>query len=461
MPRKSRGQEGSASRPSDRASIAIEDSSKDRYRFKARFGALIAATGVAGVPRALCHYLGELGLSYADLGFITHILSYRWTSAYPFPSQRKLAEQAGIGRSGIQRRAYALQALEYLQIAERYDQDDGRRTSNGYDLTPLLDRLNELILRDWDTVWKHRDPLVSDDVPGEADSFTRVDNSVDNSPDRSQESVGDRLQKWEGPHPHKAAGDSGDFGASPADKNHHEEESIKKRQLQPTTPDRRGENLEKNSLRATTTTVPTLVDSKSTGDVEAGRTRAIDRVVADYSDQFDDRRHLSSNRTQARRLCQQSGLEVEEFVQVLYEAGARTASHLDRIEKAESDGIHHTPKVMPYFFGVIRGVLRERGCKVEENISDASKQGVSLDALCTALSKRVKREMALRWLDGAQILDWNQAGKRLLLGIADPAGAGKLRAEYSAVLQRAIDDIAGPGVSIEVEPIAGSGRGRR
>ncbi|MGH2411830.1 MAG: hypothetical protein ACRDGS_15925, partial [Chloroflexota bacterium] len=114
MPRKSRGQDGGAGRPVDHAPPDTEDPGRDRYRFKARFGALIAATGVAGVPRALCHYLGELGLSYADLGFITHILSYRWTSDYPFPSQRRLAEQAGIGRTGIQRRAYALQALEYL-----------------------------------------------------------------------------------------------------------------------------------------------------------------------------------------------------------------------------------------------------------------------------------------------------------------------------------------------------------
>jgi hypothetical protein len=81
-----------------------DGTSRDGYSFKARFGALIAATGVAGVPRALCHYLGELGLSYADLGFVTHVLSYRWTSAFPFPAQRKLAEQAGIGRTGIQRR---------------------------------------------------------------------------------------------------------------------------------------------------------------------------------------------------------------------------------------------------------------------------------------------------------------------------------------------------------------------
>src|SRR5205814_53487 len=83
-------------------------------------------TGVAVVPRALCHYLGELGLSYTDLGFITHILSYRWTTAYPFPAQRKLAQQAGVGRTGIQRRVYALQSLGYLEIAERYTQDDGR-----------------------------------------------------------------------------------------------------------------------------------------------------------------------------------------------------------------------------------------------------------------------------------------------------------------------------------------------
>ncbi|MGH7861435.1 MAG: hypothetical protein ACREOS_04265, partial [Candidatus Dormibacteraceae bacterium] len=60
-----------------------------------------------------------------------------------------------------------------------------------------------------------------------------------------------------------------------------------------------------------------------------------------------------------------------------------------------------------------------------------------------------------RWLHGARILDWDEIGKRLLLGIADPAGAEKLRTEYSAVLQRAIEEIAGPGVSVDVLPISG------
>ena len=158
----------------------------------------------------------------------------------------------------------------------------------------------------------------------------------------------------------------------------------------------------------------------------------LDRVIADYSDQFDDRRHLSSNQTQARRLCGHSGLGVADFVQVLYEAGARTASHVDRIERIESDGIHRLPRVRPYFFGVVKGVLRERGCNIPVSVHDTSASVVQLDALAAALGKRVKPATARRWL----------------------AGAAKLRAEYFKILQHAMVDVAGPDVKIEVESIA-------
>lgn len=358
MPRKSRQW------PDD--NLPVDPDAEDpraQYRFKERFGALIAATGVAAVPRALCHYLGELGLSYADLGFITHLLSYRWTSAYPFPKQRKLAQQAGLTRNGVQRRVYALQSLGYLDITERFDQESGRRTSNGYDLTPLLDRLNTLILRDWDTIWKHRDPLVSD-----GDDDDNVDNLVEKSAPHRVLSAPAGTQNSAGGRQQISAGVSRHSSLDPAHRNQsHEKESFDNKQvLKGRSKEDEIPAKEEENLRATTTKASISSNSQLVS-VNHPRSATLDRIIADYSDQFGDRRHLSSNRSRARRLWAQTDLTDEEFAKVLYLAGARTAAHADQVRNVESDGVHWEPKLMPYFFGVVKGILQERGWQIDES----------------------------------------------------------------------------------------------
>jgi biotin operon repressor len=302
---------------------------------------LIAATGVAGVPRALCHYLGELSLSYTDLGFITHILSYRWTSAYPFPSQRKLAAQAGIGRTGIQRRICALQDLGYLEVAERYDEQNGRRTSNGYNLTPLLERLNELILRDWDTLWKHRDPLVSN---GEDDETTPP-RPVDSSPPGPQKSAGASRQKWAGGRSQKWVGPGRRMSVGPAPRSAPEVEAPNSDAARMESQSIEDEPVEEKHHRATTTPhVSPLV--------------LIERAIAADSDELGDQRHLAANRTRARRLWSQTDLPADEFVRILGEARARTLEHAERVISQERTGVHLAPMLMPYYFGVVKGILR-------------------------------------------------------------------------------------------------------
>lgn len=415
---------------------------RDSYSFKARFGALIAATGVAGVPRALCHYLGELGLSYADLGFVTHILSYRWTSAFPYPSQRKLAEQGGVGRTGIQRRVYALQELGYLRIAERYDQQDGRRTSNGYDLTPLLDRLNELILRDWDTVWKHRDPLVSD---GDDESGYPPP-PVDNSPSGPQYEAGGRPQKWAGEVSQKSAGAISDLGAGPAQKSARKKDPIDQ-DIPRQDPRKRDQSIREKQLRAT------MASSEVEGNLTPpppGVTTSLDEVIATYSAQFQDRRHLTANRTRVQRLYQQSGLPLDEFVAVLGEASARTIDHTDKISG---------PHSMPYFFGVIKGILRERGQVVDgpSDQADGQDDPVDLARLATILGRRIDARLVNRWLAGAQILHWDTDNASCEIGLTDRDGARKLGLEYRRILGRAVHDVVGRPIEVDVRFIDASG----
>jgi hypothetical protein len=391
------------------------------------------------VPRALCHYLGELGLSYADLGFLTHLLSYRWTTAYPFPKQRKLADQAGLTRNGIQRRVYALQALGYLNTNERFDQESGRRTTNSYDLTPLLDRLNDFILRDWDTVWKHRDPLVAD-----ASDEASPHPNVDNTPSGRGVSASTRTQDSAIPRTRSSAGSGRAIEAPPADQT--QQHGVDEPQLEMALPDSgpQPDPTEAETDHRSATTLSTL-DGLSSDELAS--------AIADYSDQFGDRRHLSGNRTRSIRLWQQSGFSEAEFVKAVYTAGARTASRAARVRGSPSEGDADAPKnLMPYFFGVLKGVVAELSASAS---SGGSTRDPDVAAIGTRLAKSLHPTLVDGWLSGARVVSHDLDSGALVLVMASDVGARKLGTEYQRLLVRAANDALGHVTSVEIRLGAG------
>jgi hypothetical protein len=418
----------------------------DPYSFKARFGDLIASTGVTIVPRALFFYSGELGLSYADVGFVGHILSYRWTTTVPFPSQGKLAQQAGLTRRGLRLRVMALKSLGYLRVVERFAQE-GRQTSNGYDFSPLLARLNELIRRDWESVWKHRDPLVAAEDDG---VVADGDISVDKPPPVEVSFRGERERNYRGEGVESFRGERDRSFRLPESESASEEDSVKKEGQGRSGNSDRKEDSRTSSLRATRTSdIPSPARQ-----IELPHDPSIDRAIADYSDQFGDRPHLAANQTRAHRLWRQTRLESREFLDVLYVAGGRTASHLGEIEGTETDGIHRHPKAMPYYLGVVKGVLRERGWTIEEKSTSPSIGPFNLSALQQALGRRVEPKTVSKWLDGARVLDWDPGEKRLTLGIRDPAGLEQLTEGYGPILQRTAAELAGIEVRVDITRLA-------
>jgi len=407
-----------------------------QYRFRERFGALIAATGVAGVPRALCHYLGELGLSYADLGFITHLLSYRWTTAYPYPKQRKLAAQAGLTRNGIQRRVYALQSLGYLNANERFDQQSGRRTTNSYDLTPLLDRLNDLILRDWDTVWKHRDPLVADSAEDESEASVQI--AVDNPPPGRELSASPGTQDSAIPLPRKSAGARRANVASPADSSGQHGLDTPEPDAPPDDdppPDQDASDEDAIHRPAT-----------ATSRLDCSIPEELARAIADYSDQFGDRRHLAGNRTRALRLWQESGLAEGEFLRAVYTAGARTATRADRVRGSSSTGEPDGPKnLMPYFFGVLKGVVGEVAAG-----GDGPTESAAMRKIRLRLAESLHPTLVTGWLAGARVVSHDRASGELVLALTNEVGARKLGVEYRRLLVRAANEAVGDVSSVEL-----------
>ena len=90
----------------------------------------------------------------------------------------------------------------------------------------------------------------------------------------------------------------------------------------------------------------------------------IDQIIRDISLEFHDSMHVTSNCTQARNLWRASGLDVADFVEILYIAREITRKR-GNIDKLATDDTSSTFKGAknraPYFFRVIRNELRSLG----------------------------------------------------------------------------------------------------
>lgn len=420
------------------------------YSFEARFGKIIAAVGIAAIPRALYYYMGELGLSYADVGFIGHLLSFRWTSEVPFPGVEKLARQAGCRASTIQRRRQAIEELGYCAVVPRFSQ--GRQTSNGYDLSALFERLEACIRRDWQTIWKDRDPMVGDDVPDD-DPFADhalVPGPVDNTPGDREVAALPGRDSAAPPGRAFATGagrESGAPGAAPPRPHEsHDSEDMRRRDERPgeSKHDHQGAAIRAAEIRV----VPP--GSTSQDDGLPASVPVATALAAYAKDLRDGPRSRAGNYTRARRIWAASGLDEPNFLRFLARAH-------DRAQRAPvvGDGAAHAGSRMPYFFAVLEDLVdAARG----DDLARAWRQ------VLRALRASLRPDVVRRWLDGARLASVERApdGDALLatVVIPDRTGRSKLGAEYRHTLERALSSALGEPARAEVrEPPPPRGRG--
>jgi len=121
----------------------ISDKNKNS-KFYELYGFAIAKEGIAPIPVALFRYQRALGLSFQEVSFICHLLSYRWTVSDPYPSIEKLSELTGISAKTLHAYKKSLIQKGKIKVYNRFDHKGGQLT-NGYDLTPLFKDLEELI----------------------------------------------------------------------------------------------------------------------------------------------------------------------------------------------------------------------------------------------------------------------------------------------------------------------------
>jgi hypothetical protein len=78
-------------------------------------------------------------------------------------------------------------------------------------------------------------------------------------------------------------------------------------------------------------------------------------VISDFSNELNDPTHIISNVTQALRLWSTSGLNDQQYTDLLYEAKRLTRSYQGK------NGLHGIDNRMAYFFKVVRDLCNSIG----------------------------------------------------------------------------------------------------
>lgn len=113
-------------------------------KFFELYGRTILSEGVAPIPTALFRYQKALGLTFQEVCFICHLLSYRWTTRDPHPSIEKLSELTGVSAKTLHGYKNSLVGKGKMKFNNRFDKKGGQM-SNEYDLTPLFIEIEQII----------------------------------------------------------------------------------------------------------------------------------------------------------------------------------------------------------------------------------------------------------------------------------------------------------------------------
>jgi len=101
-------------------------------------------TGWTVIPSALIRGLPRLHIGAGELAVLISLIDYWWApDDPPWPSKKALAERLGVSQKTIQRHLAVLQQ-EGLIVREARHRVGGGQTSNLYDLTPLVAKLEAI-----------------------------------------------------------------------------------------------------------------------------------------------------------------------------------------------------------------------------------------------------------------------------------------------------------------------------
>ena len=109
-----------------------------------KWGKPVVDYGFCIIPSLLLHAQERLGINAVQLNIIMHLADFWWVrERMPYPSKAVLAHRMGLSERQIQRQMVELEEAGLVGRVQRTRPGRGK-TTNAYDLTGLVKRLQEL-----------------------------------------------------------------------------------------------------------------------------------------------------------------------------------------------------------------------------------------------------------------------------------------------------------------------------
>ena len=128
--------------------VSLEERRKhetaDERVLSKKWGKKTLDVGYTVIPSALLRGQARLGIGANELAVLVHLLEHWWRpNEMPWPSKATIAARLSVSDKTVQRALKNLEEAKLLHRNERYHKTGGR-TSNEYDLRPLVKRLAEI-----------------------------------------------------------------------------------------------------------------------------------------------------------------------------------------------------------------------------------------------------------------------------------------------------------------------------
>jgi len=318
----------------------------------ARYGAALLTGGHTALPTFVYVYYARLGVSEAELVFITQLCSYWWSARDPFPGEAALAARMGKTVRCIQGYSRSLVAKGLLHIHAQFS-IQGRQQSNAYDLRPFFAAVEGLA---------RLDGLLDDPTPAAAAAPRPPASPTTEAckgrpcdahgPTRGSTEQDPLCVGGAGGGPDTRLRDTPPLATEEGEGLHGGRAKNPSPQVNPV----EVETFDLDSIPPTPaeTAQTTLADDRQAMSDGSPDDQALAQRIADLSSEFGDDAPASSL-TRARSLGHTADVPPARLLQLLDEAAARTRARQAHIIKRRRDG--QAVNGMPYFFAVLTDLL--------------------------------------------------------------------------------------------------------
>lgn len=111
------------------------------------WGNKILDEGFTMIPNVLIENYRKIGIRDTQMLILMAIMRFSFRGRKPFPAQKTLGQITGYSKSTVIRAIKELKLKGYITVTKRYikrTNENPQRTSNKYNLTGLMEKLNSL-----------------------------------------------------------------------------------------------------------------------------------------------------------------------------------------------------------------------------------------------------------------------------------------------------------------------------